>query len=125
VLLVRAGNEALLLTGDIQQDAETEMLARGLPAGITMVVVPHHGSRTSSGQGLVDAIQPRWALVPAGYRNRWGFPASSVVQRWSASGAQLLNTATSGAIEFDLGLAEPMSAPAEWRRKSLRPWRDP
>ncbi len=125
VLLVRAGDEALLLTGDIQHDAETEMLGRGLPVGITAVVVPHHGSRTSSGQGLVDAIRPRWALVPAGYRNRWGFPASSVVERWSQSGANMLNTATSGAIEFDLGSGEAMSTPVEWRRTALRPWRDP
>jgi competence protein ComEC len=125
VLLVRAGDEALLLTGDIQHDAETEMLGRGLPAGITAVVVPHHGSRTSSGQGLVDALRPRWALVAAGYRNRWGFPASSVVERWSDSGAKMLNTATSGAIEFDLGPGEAMSTPVEWRRTALRPWRDP
>ncbi|MCJ7453309.1 MAG: DNA internalization-related competence protein ComEC/Rec2 [Steroidobacteraceae bacterium] len=125
VLLVRAGNQALLLTGDIQRDAEAELLARGLPADIKVVVVPHHGSRTSSGQSLVDATRPRWALVPAGYRNRWGFPASSVLERWSLSGAQVLNTATSGAIEFDLGPEEAMSAPAEWRRTAQRPWRDP
>ncbi len=125
VLLVRAGSESLLLTGDIQRDAETEIIGRGLPAGIAVVVVPHHGSRTSSGQGLVDATRPSWALVSAGYRNRWGFPASSVVERWSESGAQLLNTATSGAIEFDLGPAEARPAPVEWRRTALRPWRDP
>jgi competence protein ComEC len=125
VLLVRAGNEALLLTGDIQRDAEAEMLGRGLPAGITVVVVPHHGSRTSSGQGLVDATRPRWALVPAGYRNRWGFPAPSVLERWSRTGAQALDTATSGAIEIDLGPAGTSSVPLEWRRTALRPWRDP
>ena len=125
VLLVRAGNEALLLTGDIQRGAEAELLGRGLPAGITVIVVPHHGSRTSSGQGLVDATRPRWALVPAGYRNRWGFPASAVVDRWALSGAQLLNTATSGAIELDLGRADAVSAPVEWRRAAPRPWHDP
>jgi len=125
VLLVRAGDHALLLTGDIERDAEAELLARGLPVDITVVVVPHHGSRTSSGQDLVDAISPRWALVPAGYRNRWGFPASSVLERWSSSGAQVLNTATSGAIEFDLGPKKALSAPTEWRRSAQRPWRDP
>ncbi len=125
VLLVRAGHEALLLTGDIQRDAEAEILARGLPADIAVVVVPHHGSRTSSGQGLVDSTRPRWALVSAGHRNRWGFPSSHVVERWSQSGAQLLGTSTSGAIEFELGSEETPSVPVEWRRSALRPWRDP
>ncbi len=124
VLLVRAGDDALLLTGDIQRDAEAEILARGLPAGISVAVVPHHGSRTSSGQGLVDSTRPRWALVSAGYRNRWGFPAPGVVDRWSQSGAQLLGTSASGAIEIELGSAQEPLAPMEWRRSVQRPWRD-
>jgi competence protein ComEC len=125
VLLVRAGEHALLLTGDIQLDAEAQLAERGLPAVVDVVVVPHHGSRTSSGSDLVEATRPRWALVSAGHRNRWGFPAASVVERWSVAGAHVLNTSTSGAIEFDLAPAGKSSEPAEWRRAHGRIWRDP
>lgn len=125
VLLVRAGTHALLLTGDMQLDAEAEVVGRGIPAGTEVVVVPHHGSRTSSGPGLVDATRPRWALVSSGHRNRWGFPAASVVERWSAAGARLLDTSTAGAIQFDLGPGEETPVPDEWRRTHRRLWRDP
>jgi len=124
VLLVRAGGHALLLTGDIQHDAEAQVLERGLPAGVEVLVVPHHGSRTSSGSGLVDATRPRWALVSAGHRNRWGFPAITVVERWSSAGATLLDTASSGAIEFELAPGQPTSNPGEWRRTHRRFWQD-
>jgi len=125
VLRVRAGARALLLTGDIQQDAEAQLLRRGLAAGIEVVVVPHHGSRTSSGSGLVDATRPRWALVSAGHRNRWGFPAASVAGRWSSAGAELLDTSTAGAIEFDLRPGDATPAPGEWRKTHRRLWQDP
>jgi competence protein ComEC len=125
VLLVRYGARSLLLTGDMQLDSEAEVLARGLPAGIEIVVVPHHGSRTSSSPALVDATRPRWALVSAGHRNRWGFPSAAVVERWSSAGAELLDTSAAGAIEFDLRPAETTRSPTEWRRTHLRPWRDP
>jgi competence protein ComEC len=125
VLLVRYGARSLLLTGDMQLDSEAEVLARGLPAGIEIVVVPHHGSRTSSGPGLVDATRPRWALVSAGHRNRWGFPAARVVERWSSAGADLLDTSAAGAIEFDLRPGGTTPSPTEWRLTHLRPWRDP
>jgi competence protein ComEC len=62
--------------------------------------------------------------VPAGHRNRWGFPARAVVERWTESGARVLVSADSGAIEFELG-AQGMTPPAEWRRQRRRAWQDP
>jgi competence protein ComEC len=125
VLRVRAGAHVVLLTGDVQLDAEAQVLERGHALAAEVVVVPHHGSRTSSGAGLVTATRPRWALVSAGYRNRWGFPASSVVDRWSSVGAGLVSTATAGAVEFDLRPGRPTSAPQEWRLAHRRLWQDP
>jgi competence protein ComEC len=88
-------------------------------------VVPHHGSRSSSGPAFVAATQPRWALVSSGYRNRWGFPAPVVVERWASSGAQFLDTASSGAIEIEMQPGRPLAAPNEWRRSHPRIWKDP
>jgi competence protein ComEC len=115
----------LLLTGDVQLDAEAQLLERERAMAAEVVVVPHHGSRTSSGAGLIMATRPRWALVSAGYRNRWGFPASSVVDRWSSVGADLVSTSTAGAVEFDLRPDRTASAPQEWRLAHRRLWRDP
>lgn len=125
VLLVRAGAASLLLTGDVQAAAEREMLERGVQGPVTIVLVPHHGSRTSSTRPFVEAVRPRWALVSAGYRNRWGFPAEPVVERWERAGAGVLLTSRSGAVEFELEPRASPPAPTEWRPSHLRPWADP
>ncbi len=57
----------------------------GLSGPADILVVPHHGSRTSSSAGFVAATRPRWAVVSAGHRNRWGFPAPAIVERWRDS----------------------------------------
>ena len=97
VLLVSAGGRRLLLPGDIEQNGERELLGH-LPR-VDIVVVPHHGSRSSSSEPFVATTQPGWALVSAGYRNRWGFPRPEIVDRWEAAGAAVLTTAEGGALE--------------------------
>ena len=67
-----------------------------------LVVVPHHGSRTSSSQSFVRATGSELALVSAGYMNRYGFPDEQVAERWRRAGAQLLDTADSGSITIDI-----------------------
>lgn len=100
VLEVAIGEHRLLLTGDIEAAAERHLLHSGVLAPVDLVTVPHHGSRTSSTAAFVETVDASVALVSAGYDNRWGFPKADVVARWQASGAKVLNTATSGAIEY-------------------------
>jgi competence protein ComEC len=125
VLLVSVGNSRILLTGDIEREAEAQILGQGNPGPIDVLVVAHHGSRTSSSQAFVAATHPRWALVSAGHRNRWGFPREDVVARWEESGAKVLNSAGSGAIEFELHPARPLAAPRLARHERRRVWHDP
>jgi competence protein ComEC len=125
VLEVRAGSRTFLLAGDAERLAEQQMLDRGLAGPVDVVVVPHHGSRTSSSAAFVAALTPRWAVVSAGYRNRWGFPAASVVERWETAGAQVPRTSDSGAIEFDVNPDRPLDPPSRWRIDHPRPWADP
>jgi len=87
--------------------------------------VPHHGSRTSSTAALVAATRPRWALVPSGHRNRWGFPKPDVVRRWQDSGSQVLTGSATGAIEFELHPDRSIRAPRLWRIERRRFWHDP
>jgi competence protein ComEC len=125
VLRVRVGPHVLLLTGDIEHPAEVEMQAQGGPGRVDVLTVPHHGSRTSSTQWFVDATQPRWALVPSGHRNRWGFPKPDVVARWEAAGATVIVGSASGAIEFDVHPDRPLAAPRLHRPAQRRLWHDP
>lgn len=124
VLRVRAGRHTLLLTGDIERPAEAELVASVASTAADVLLVPHHGSRTSSSAGFVEATRPRWALVAAGHRNRWGFPRDDVVRRWQRAGAQVLVTSAAGAIEFDLGAADGIGAPRSWRMQRRRWWHD-
>lgn len=125
VLRVRAGPHTLLLTGDIERRAEADLLVQDGPGRADVIVVPHHGSRTSSTQAFVAATRPDWALVPSGHRNRWGFPKQDVVERWRQAGAAVLVGWSTGAIEFELHPARPLAPPRLWRPAQRRLWHDP
>jgi competence protein ComEC len=120
VLLVRSAAGSVLLAGDVEAAAESEIVDNGLLRA-TVVVVPHHGSRTSSTATFVAATRPAFALVSAGYRNRWGLPRREVVERWRAAGARVLTTADSGAIEVTLAAGSPPLA-REYRQTRRRYW---
>lgn len=101
VLAVATDTAIVLLTGDIESRAERGLVARGLPQA-DVVVVPHHGSATSSTRAFVEAAGADLAVVSAGYDNQWGFPRDEVRARWQSSGAELLVTADQGAITIAL-----------------------
>ena len=121
VLRIHGRGGSALLTGDIEADAEALLVAAGLNH-VDVVVVPHHGSRTSSTPEFVSALQPQTAVFSAGYRNRWGFPRADVVARWTAAGALDYTTADSGAIEVSFRNEAPVAV-SEYRRTHARYWR--
>ena len=125
MLRVRAGPHVALLTGDIERQAEAELAGQSGTGRVDILTVPHHGSRTSSTAAFVAATRPRWALVSAGHRNRWGFPKPDVVARWEGAGAAVLNTAATGAMEFELHPDRPLAAPSLARSRTRRLWHDP
>lgn len=98
VLQVEVGRIRLLLTGDIESPAEKLLVHRGTIEATDVVVVPHHGSRTSSSKEFVNTTGAVLAIVSSGYQNRWGFPKPDVTARWRAAGADVLNTADMGAV---------------------------
>ena len=99
VLQVRAGQHTLLLSGDIEQRAEQDLLQRyGAALQAKVLVVPHHGSRTSSTPEFVATVAPTIAIFPVGYRNRFGQPHEDVLARYRERGVQLFSTAQGGAI---------------------------
>jgi competence protein ComEC len=100
VLRVEAAGAAMLLTGDIERLAEAALAREAVKADV--LLVPHHGSRTSSTDEFIAAVAPRWAVVPAGYRNRFGHPAREVVARYEAAGVRLVRTDLDGAVSVVL-----------------------
>ena len=123
VVRVTAGGSRALLTGDVEEGAERELLARA-PAAVRadIVLVPHHGSRTSSTPAFVSAMAPRFAVVPTGYRNRFGHPKLDVLDRYVAAGATILRTDRDGAVSFRLG--PDGVAVARHRDAARRYWSD-
>jgi competence protein ComEC len=103
VLRVAAASRAVLLTGDIERAAELEMLGQGRVPRSDVILVPHHGSRSSSTADFIAAVAPLWAVVPVGYRSRFGHPNAEVLARYRTAGAQVLRTDLDGAITVRLG----------------------
>jgi competence protein ComEC len=99
VLRVQGAGASALLAGDIELPQERALLAQGL-APVDVLLVPHHGSRTSSSGDFLDALRPRLALVQAGYRNRFGHPAPDVLQRYQDRGIQVHTSVQCGAATW-------------------------
>jgi competence protein ComEC len=124
VLRVQAGKDSVLLTGDIERGAEDYLIDHwhGKLAS-SVLVVPHHGSKTSSTPAFINAVSPRIALLPVGYRNRYGFPKAAVVKRYKDRNVRLFDSASHGAIEIWLGAADKSSlAVHTWRQTVWRYW---
>ena len=106
VLKVWNSQYSVLLTGDIERKAETRILKRYKEQLLAdVLIVPHHGSNTSSSQAWLDAIQPRLAIVSAGYKNRFRHPTEKVSSRYRQRGTRMLNTAYEGAIQLKFSSA--------------------
>ncbi|MGA0612971.1 DNA internalization-related competence protein ComEC/Rec2 [Caldimonas sp. KR1-144] len=122
VLAVTAANgRRVLLTGDIERAEEAALRERVPPEALRadVLLVPHHGSRTSSSDDFLDAVRPDVAVVQAGYRNRFGHPAAEVTDRYRRRGISLVETARCGAWRIDA------QGPRCERALSRRYWHHP
>jgi competence protein ComEC len=102
VVRLRYGGRAVLLTGDVEADAERALLRSRL-GPVDVLKVPHHGSRTSSSEPLLSTLRPRWAIASLGAGNRYLFPHPDVVARYRAVGASFLRTDRDGAVRVRIG----------------------
>lgn len=102
VLQIRALGQArgALLVGDIEKAQESHLIANGADLRAQVLLVPHHGSKTSSSEAFIDAVQPDFAMVQAGYRNRFGHPAPVVRQRYADKKIEVLDSAHCGAMTW-------------------------
>ncbi|MQA00110.1 MAG: DNA internalization-related competence protein ComEC/Rec2 [Dehalococcoidia bacterium] len=96
VLLVTVGERRILLPADIEAAGEGWLVASGQPLRADAVVVPHHGSKTSSTAAFLDAVDPAVAVVSAGEGNSYGHPAPEVLERYGD--AELFRTDEHGTV---------------------------
>lgn len=110
---------AALLAGDIEAAQELRLVSDGAPLEADLLLVPHHGSRTSSSAAFLDAVAPRVALVQSGYRNRFGHPAAGPMGRYEERRIAVFDSPACGAMAWR------SDAPAELscqRRERPRYW---
>lgn len=122
VLRISTGSNSVLLTADIEKGSEARLLklhAGKLPA--TLLVAPHHGSKSSSTQAFVDAVHARYAVFAVGYRNRYGHPKEEIMERYQVSGSTLLRTDRDGEISVTMD-AQTLHVET-WRASHPRYWR--
>jgi competence protein ComEC len=102
VLLGEVAGRRFLLSGDVEDDVDPRLLARGLPR-VDLLKVAHHGSRTSSTDAFLDAVRPAVAVVSAGAGNPYGHPSPATLERIAARGTRVFRTDQDGSVEVELG----------------------
>ena len=100
VLRISNGAQRALLVGDIEQPQEARLVAQGVDLSADVLLVPHHGSKTSSTAAFLDAVSPKLAIVQAGYRNRFGHPALGVLARLQERHIQVVDSPRCGAFTW-------------------------
>ncbi len=121
VLRISAAGQggSALLAGDIEEPQEARLVRQGGLRPADFLLVPHHGSKTSSSAAFLDAVQPHVALAQAGYRNRFGHPAPAVAERYKVGGVLLADSAHCGAARW---VSEQPQALACQRETGRRYW---
>lgn len=122
VLRISNGKNSALLAGDVELAQEQRLVAARAALQADVLLVPHHGSKTSSSAAFLDAVKPTLALAQNGYRNRFGHPAAPVLERYRERGIAVVTSPVCGAASWS------SERPAEvrcQRQTALRYWQHP
>jgi competence protein ComEC len=123
VVRVATASSSALLTGDAEARSEQEMLARDARAlRADVLLIPHHGSKTSSTDAFIDAVGPAIGLLSVGYRNRFHHPNAAVVERYGIRHVRLHRTDAEGALHVTLPAASATPIGVEGYAREVRYW---
>jgi len=99
VVKIAFGSKSIIFPGDIKARAEKELVSMaGDRLKSTVLVAPHHGSRTSSSELFLRKVNPETVIISSGRQSKFGFPHASVLQRYQEKGCRILSTSRYGAI---------------------------
>ncbi len=122
VLQVVSKSGVVLFTGDIEKRIETQLLEKyGRQLAADILVVPHHGSKTSSSSAFINTINPKIALFSLGYKNRYKFPNNKVIKRYELLNSDLIQTDKAGAIIINLTEKDGIVV-TKYREKAGKYW---
>jgi len=122
ISLASAGGR-VLLSGDISEVIENRLIRAGLTRH-KLLLVPHHGSNTSSSQAFIETLRPEVAIATASLGNRFDFPRAEIRERYESAGVQFWSTGDCGALRVLLGADGSLHADSA-RRLRNRIWRWP
>ena len=124
VLRVSRGQFSLLLTGDIEKQVERQLLSEHPDKlNSTMIVIPHHGSQSSSSERFTQAVAPEVVLNSSGFVNRYHFPVAKVEARWKNQAEIFLDTSLDGAVDIWLDEAGEIQQIKQQASEQARYWR--
>jgi competence protein ComEC len=102
VFYLRYQGRSVLFSADIEKAAEERLAATWKPLAADVLIVPHHGSHTSSSARFLDVVRPQSAIISCGVRNPYGHPAPSVLDRYRQRGVRLYRTDYDGEIKIQI-----------------------
>ncbi|MEI8230530.1 MAG: MBL fold metallo-hydrolase [Candidatus Peregrinibacteria bacterium] len=100
VLRARGTSGSILLTGDLPENGEARLLATGQDVQANILKIGHHGSKTSTTEGFLKAVQPATAVICVGKQNKFGHPAPATLERLRSENVQVRTTAEEGAVGY-------------------------
>ncbi|MFD0868750.1 MBL fold metallo-hydrolase [Paenibacillus residui] len=100
VVHITFGETSFLLTGDAESKSEADMVASGINLKADVLLVSHHGSKTSTSQEFLDLVDPTYAVIQSGQDNKYGHPASEVLDRLTNKGIEIYRNDLQGNIIF-------------------------
>lgn len=113
------GEYNILLTGDIEKEAQGLLIEREKQLQTDVLIAPHHGSKTSLSTAWINKTRPNYVIFSTGYQNMYHLPNSSVVNAYRKVNAKIYNTAISGAIRFELTPKGSVSIEAARQQKKF------
>lgn len=123
VLKITTRHGSVLLPADIEKNSERALLDRAhQQLSSTVLIAPHHGSKTSSTQAFVNQVNPRLTIFTVGYRNHFGHPREEVIKRYRDLGSQVMRSDRDGAVL--LKFQDDGIAIDSWREINRRYWHD-
>ena len=102
VIRFTSGQHSVLFPGDIEEKSENLLVHQDAPLQSTVIIAPHHGSKSSNTRSFLQKVNPVYAIFSSSLYGKTTFPAPQIIKRYTDIGSTALKTSTKGAITFNL-----------------------